>query len=1076
MKKVLLLFTILVSCLSHAKADNSEWIFYVYESSAGKDIGTFQTTGTDNIFLLENAEISYSGSGFNFMIRNSSWGGYGWADGQPVATAGIEYTVATANNATGWATIPAGVYDITFNLANLTIKLDPKLQPVGTGTKKVSILGDSYSTIQGYLTPNTNAYWYTYGANPWHTTDVTTVSQTWWYQFITGGDYVLERNNSYSGSTMVNTPLEGMDVSTTFISRATNLGSPDVIFIFGGTNDTWNTALTMGDYKYSGWTDDDKKQFRPGFAYLLNHVKTSYPSAEIYFILNDILSSDINISVATICDYYSVPCIVTKNIGKSDYHPNAEGMTAIATQVKDIVESSDEGNDWYITGEFNSWVKTKTFVQSGSSDVFTLDDFTIALNKLDDYHGFSFQISNGTNAYSYSSGISESGIYSFENNTNEGAWTNAYWSEVSSCKKYCLTWNKRTHTLKIEQKAEDPIVVEPNNITYTTYADGHAVAKDYLCGADISMLNYVVDLGAKFYDANGTQKDALAIMKENGVNFARIRLYNNPGEEISYVGDDSNTYTYKLPAGYCDEDDVLNLARRAKAHGMKIELTFHYSDFWTNGSMQFKPKDWKNMTLEQLKTAIYDYTKAFLQRMNAQGTTPEYVSLGNEIESGFLFGYYNNMDGVRAAWDKPANQAALLGEASKAVREACPESKIIIHYTLSSTIGWSRYSTLLTNLKNNGYTDYDIVGASYYPYWTNQKPTMLTSLADNVYSNFGKELMVMEVGYSWTPYRPTGRNNGNYEGQLKRNGTAYDEASVEGQKRFMQEFQNVVKGNSHILGYIYWDPIMVDQYVGGKWIETAWAMKKNDKGEWWQDGNVVSNTTWFDYEGKALPVFEAIAEDHHTLPSTVTIDNKTYTVETESPLQLTIGSTGYATFYDVQAREIPDGLIVYTVQSYTGSKLDLTEYNGSNIPPATGVLVKGDEGTYYLWPRYDGSSSVSGNLLYGTASEQTITTPTGNYYYYKLAKDATNGLGWYWGAANGGVFTNGAHKAYLAVPQGQANARSFISIFSDESTDISSMHNSQCIMHNECFNLQGRRVGNPTKGLYIVGGKKIVIK
>ena len=263
MKKLLLLLAFLGTSLSQMLAADSEWMFYVYESSTGSDLGTFQTTSNPNVFKLRNVTIPNSGAGFSFMIRKSNWTGYGWGT-EAVAATGVAYSVAAATTASGWSTLAAGAYDITFNLSNLTIRFD-----VHSDKKRVSILGDSYSTMEGQLTPSTNAYWYTSGPNAWHTTDVTAPEQTWWYQFINGGDYVLEYNNSYSGSTIVNTPLEGMDVSTTFISRATNLGSPEIIFVFGGTNDTWNTALTMGGYKFSDWTEEDKKQFRPGFAYLL---------------------------------------------------------------------------------------------------------------------------------------------------------------------------------------------------------------------------------------------------------------------------------------------------------------------------------------------------------------------------------------------------------------------------------------------------------------------------------------------------------------------------------------------------------------------------------------------------------------------------------------------------------------------------------------------------------------------------------------------------------------------------------------------------------------------------------------
>jgi hypothetical protein len=113
-------------------------------------------------------------------------------------------------------------------------------------------------------------------------------------------------------------------------------------------------------------------------------------------------------------------------------------------------------------------------------------------------------------------------------------------------------------------------------------------------------------------------------------------------------------------------------------------------------------------------------------------------------------------------------------------------------------------------------------------------------------------------------------------------------------------------------------------------------------------------------------------------------------------------------------------------------------------------------------------------MLYGTASEQTITTPTGSYYYYKLAKDKTNGLGWYWGANDGGVFTNGAHKAYLAVPQ-NLGTRGYIG-FDDGTTAIEGVVKNAEINDGVYYNLLGQRVDHPSKGIYILDGKKVVIK
>ena len=153
-------------------------------------------------------------------------------------------------------------------------------------------------------------------------------------------------------------------------------------------------------------------------------------------------------------------------------------------------------------------------------------------------------------------------------------------------------------------------------------------------GGDVSLLNYVEDNGGLYYNTEGQADDCLEILKQNGVNLVRLRLYNDPGNKDYYP---SNT----LPAGYQDEAedeaDILDLARRAKEKGMQILLTFHYSDYWTNGADQYKPHEWDSLDFEGLKDAVHDYTVDFLKQMADQGTAPEYVALGNEIQAGLLY-------------------------------------------------------------------------------------------------------------------------------------------------------------------------------------------------------------------------------------------------------------------------------------------------------------------------------------------------------------------------------------------------------------------------------------------------------
>lgn len=205
---------------------------------------------------------------------------------------------------------------------------------------RLSILGDSYSTFEGYLTPDTNAVWY--WNHEWDCTDVRNVRQTWWHQLLRDTGMRLCVNNSFSGATICHTGYDQADYSDrSFCTRLTNLGSPDIILVFGATNDEWAHA-PIGEYKYADWTREDLYKFRPAMAYLLCHLIDHYPNVKLYFILNDILSSDINESVLTVCQHYQVPVIRLENIDKQCGHPNVLGMQHIAQQVEKALGYGEE--------------------------------------------------------------------------------------------------------------------------------------------------------------------------------------------------------------------------------------------------------------------------------------------------------------------------------------------------------------------------------------------------------------------------------------------------------------------------------------------------------------------------------------------------------------------------------------------------------------------------------------------------------------------------------------------------------------------------------------------------------------
>ncbi|WP_036911912.1 SGNH/GDSL hydrolase family protein [Prevotella sp. FD3004] len=198
--------------------------------------------------------------------------------------------------------------------------------------KKVSILGDSYSTFQGIIPANYSSFY------PNDRNDVVEVEQTWWSLYIKAKGYQLEKNNSWGGTTICGTGYGGMDFSrNNFIARVDSLGSPDIIFVFGGTNDAWANS-PVGEYQYADWTKEDCKNFRPALACLLDKLQKRYPEAAIYSLLNSELREPINESMREICKHYNVQLIELHDIDKQNGHPSISGMKSICDQLLEAIQ------------------------------------------------------------------------------------------------------------------------------------------------------------------------------------------------------------------------------------------------------------------------------------------------------------------------------------------------------------------------------------------------------------------------------------------------------------------------------------------------------------------------------------------------------------------------------------------------------------------------------------------------------------------------------------------------------------------------------------------------------------------
>ena len=225
------------------------------------------------------------------------------------------------------------------NITAIAMLLASTLSACAQGeSRSVSILGDSYSTFEGFLKPDTNEVWYFDRHDDPKRTDVFEVEQTWWHQLISKRGFRLCQNNSYSGATISYTGYRGEDYSPrSFNTRLDNLGCPDIILVFGATNDSWAGA-PIGEYEYEDFAKEKLYSFRPAMALMLRQLKRHYPNVDIYFILNDGLREEISESCRVICRHYGITCIELSGIHKLSGHPSVKGMSQIAEQVSAVVK------------------------------------------------------------------------------------------------------------------------------------------------------------------------------------------------------------------------------------------------------------------------------------------------------------------------------------------------------------------------------------------------------------------------------------------------------------------------------------------------------------------------------------------------------------------------------------------------------------------------------------------------------------------------------------------------------------------------------------------------------------------
>ena len=222
------------------------------------------------------------------------------------------------------------------------------------------------------------------------------------------------------------------------------------------------------------------------------------------------------------------------------------------------------------------------------------------------------------------------------------------------------------------------------------------IEKPYAVGADISWLQSQEDHGVRFSDG-GVEGDAIEILRDNGFNYIRLRLFVNPKSELGYSQRD----------GYCDLEHTLAMAKRVKDAGMYLLLDFHYSDNWADPQKQIMPQAWQTYSYDEVCAEVYNHTKNVLEALAKQGTTPDMIQIGNEVSNGMLWPYGS----VRHSF---SGLCGLLKEGARAARECAPDAEIMIHVALG---GQAEESERFFDAMAKYGVDYDLIGQSYYPEW-----------------------------------------------------------------------------------------------------------------------------------------------------------------------------------------------------------------------------------------------------------------------------------------------------------------------------------------------------------------------
>ena len=580
-----------------------------------------------------------------------------------------------------------------------------------------------------------------------------------------------------------------------------------------------------------------------------------------------------------------------------------------------------------------------------------------------------------------------------------------------------------------------------------TGADGifvqkvNGLSEDFIKGVDVSSYVSLRDSGVTYKDWDGNvikDQQFFDQLKEAGVNYVRIRVWNDPY--------DSNGNGYG--GGNNDLEKAKKIGKWATDAGMKVLIDFHYSDFWADPGKQKAPKAWADYTIDEKVTAVSNYTTDSITALLKAGVDVGMVQVGNETNNGVCG--ESTWENMCKIFDAGADAVHAVGEAN--------EKDILVAVHFANPEKSSNYAAYAENL-NTYDVSYDVFASSYYPYWHGTIDN-LTSTLKNIADTYDKKVMVAETSWATTLKDGDGHENtvrkGNNDTQTS--GMEYYTFSVQGQANEVRTVIQAIKNvGDNGIGVFYWEPAWIpvtvydssadnaedvlnanktawEKYGSGWAASYASEYDADDAGKYY-GGSAVDNQALFDFNGKplaSLNVFKYVntgatttkrldsvtapdvveiaygADVAAALPATVTVQFNDGTQDTAS---VTWDSDEIVAITEYGTYEV-NGTVTYTDSEQNTSTLNTT--CSVSVLPENLLQQGGFEDGTDAW-------TIEGNGAQGSTTEDPRSGSRGLHFWSDSAVDFT-------AKQTITVEESGVYNAYMYVQGGDGGDSEAISI------------------------------------------------